>query len=103
MQHTTSKLANNDTLFCGFAMSYTIIALMLTDIFEDRGRAKEFVELHDQVQVRYILYLYWISLLNTTSRLDECKSARLFRIVSFNLSERPFRCLWSNFRTTGSK
>lgn len=63
----------------------------------DRGRAKDFVELHDQVQVRNTVSFASPPHQHQQSA-DEREPTGLPRIIPFDFPEGPFRSFWSDIR-----
>lgn len=70
---------------------------------EDQLRAREFVDLHDQVQVSEDDWIVSFFILLNIVSTDKRELARLFGGFPVNLSERLVGCLWPDSKPTGSE
>lgn len=68
-------------------------------IIKDTTRAREYVELHDQIQV----CCHWPSRTNRVLRahIDEYRASGLSRLIPLDVPERSDSCRWSNLEFAG--
>lgn len=76
---------------------------LFTCVLEDQLRAREFVDLHDQVQVSEDDWIASFFILLNIVSTDKRELARLFGGFPVNLSERLVGCLWPDSKPTGSE